>query len=288
MTRAVRLLLPTVLSALCAILAWQPDPGQSAPAPLTSTKRFTNSIKMKLARIPSGKFQMGSPKDEPGRQTTEQQHEVQITRPFYMSVYHVTQAQYQKVVGKNPSAFSAGGSSSASVRGMNTSDFPVECVDWNDATAFCKKLSALPAEKGARRFYRLPTEAEWEYACRAGTTTPYYCGKTLTGHANFSGSSVNRVSKVGSYKPNAWGLYDMHANVWHMCADYYDGNYYRVSPRKDPPGPKNSSLGWVARGGSWGNPPEWCRSATRAWVSRGQRNNIVGFRVACDIGGRAR
>jgi formylglycine-generating enzyme required for sulfatase activity len=91
---------------------------------------------------------------------------------------------------------------------------------------------------------------------------------------------------VGSYKPNAWGLYDMHGNVWHMCADFYDDGYYKVSPRKDPPGPKTGTT-WVARGGSWSNPAAHCRSAFRAFVSRGQRNYLVGFRIACDPGARA-
>jgi formylglycine-generating enzyme required for sulfatase activity len=289
MNRAARrLLLPTLLSGLCLTLTLQPEAGQSAPAPRGPGKNLTNSIKMKLVRIRAGKFLMGSPRDEPNRRVGEDQHQVEITRAFFLGIYHVTQAQYKKVMGSNPSYFSAGGSGSASVRGMNTSDFPVEGVDWDNALDFCKKLSALPGEKGARRVYRLPTEAEWEYACRAGTTTAYNTGKTLTAaQANFSGSSVGRVAKVGSYKPNAWGLYDMHGNVWHMVADWYDLNYYRVSPRKDPTGPATATLR-VARGGSWGNPVSACRCATRAHVSRGQRNYIVGFRVACDVGGRAR
>jgi formylglycine-generating enzyme required for sulfatase activity len=287
MTRAARRLLPpSLLSGLCLALALPPQPGQSAPAPLTSTGRFTNSVGMKMVRIRPGKFLMGSPRDEPGRSDEEFQHEVEITRAFYLGVYTVTQAQYQKVVGTNPSHYCATGARRAAVAGIDTRDFPVETVSWDDAVAFCKKLSALPAEKGARRVYRLPTEAEWEYACRAGTTTAYNCGKTLSkDQAHFSPSPLRRIAKVGSYKPNAWGLYDMHGNVWHMCADWYDANYYRVSPKKDPPGPAKGTT-WVARGGSWYNPASGCRSATRAWVVRDQRNFIVGFRAACDVGGR--
>jgi formylglycine-generating enzyme required for sulfatase activity len=277
---ALRCLLPpSLLSVLCLALALRPQPGQSAPAPLTK-KHFTNSIGMKLVRIPPGKFMMG----EPGASRSHPAHEVEISRAFFMSVHHVTQGQYQKVVGTNPSYFSPTGAGKAQVGGVDTTDFPVETVSWDDAIAFCKKLSALRGEKAARRVYRLPTEAEWEYACRAGTTTAYNCGKTLSkDQANFSPS--RRVTKVGSYKANAWGLYDMHGNVWHMCADWYDQDYYRVSPKKDPQGPAKGTY-WVARGGSWCNPANACSSAYRAWVSSGQRNYLVGFRVACDVGRR--
>jgi formylglycine-generating enzyme required for sulfatase activity len=280
-----RFLLPTLLCGLSLALALQPQPGPSAPAPLL-TKRFTNSVKMKLVRIAPGKFTMGSPNDESERNSNEIQHEVQITRSFFLGVYTVTQAQYKKVMGKNPCWFSATGHGQASVRGLNTDDFPVENVSWNDATAFCNKLSALPAEKGASRFYRLPTEAEWEYACRAGTTTAYHTGKTLEAkHANFSGSSVNRVAKVGSYKPNAWGLYDMHGNVWQWCADWHDDNYYRVSPKKDPSGPKVGNSREV-RGGCFLNTARQCRAAYRVYVHPTYASNHVGFRVACDVGRR--
>jgi formylglycine-generating enzyme required for sulfatase activity len=285
-SRTARLPTPAILSALCVALAWQPPLGESAPAPLLS-KRFTNSIGMKLVRISAGKFKMGSPAGEEGRRTDEHQHVVEITRPFYLGVYTVTQAQYKKVMGTNPSHFSATGPRQASVRGLNTDDFPVENVSWHDTVAFCKKLSARPAEKAARRFYRLPTEAEWEYACRAGTTTAYHTGKTLEARqANISGSSVNRVSKVGSYKPNAWGLYDVHGNVWQFCSDWYGDNYYRVSPRKDPPGPRAGTYR-VARAGCWHTSASFCRSAARTHLHPSTRYYTdVSFRVACDVGGR--
>jgi formylglycine-generating enzyme required for sulfatase activity len=296
MTRTARcLLLPALLCLLCAGLALWPEAGQSAPAPL-SKKHFTNTLSMKLVRIAKGKFLMGSPPSEVGRWATEHQHEVEITRGFFISTHHVTQAQYQKVMGTNPSHFRAGGAGAAFVRGLDTRDFPAENMPWNDALTFCKKLSALPGEKGARRVYRLPTEAEWEYACRAGTTTPFAFGKTLSStQANFNGNQpyggaargpyLQRPSKVGSYKPNAWGLYDMHGNVYHFCSDWYGENYYRVSPRKDPVGPKTGTTR-VVRGASWINDGMWCRSAFRIQVPPNDGRHHIGFRVVCDLGGR--
>jgi formylglycine-generating enzyme required for sulfatase activity len=282
-----RLLLPILLAALCAAVTVWPEAGPAAPAPLV-TNKLTNSIGMKMVRIPAGTFTMGSPLSEAGRDNSEAQHEVEITRSFFLGIYHVTQGEYEKVVGRNPSHFCPTGGGAAVLKGLDWRTLPVEHVSWDDAVAFCKKLSAMPGERAARRVYRLPTEAEWEYACRGGAKAPlayHYGDKLAMNQANVSGAGVNRTSKVGSYKPNAWGLYDMHGNVWQMCHDYYDANYYRVSPKKDPTGPK-AGTNWVARGGSWLNGPSQCRTAFRAWVSPNQRNNIVGFRVICHIGGR--
>jgi formylglycine-generating enzyme required for sulfatase activity len=284
MSRAARLLTPTLPLALCAALAWQPEPGQSAPAPLLS-RRFTNSVKMKLVRLAPGRFLMGSPAGEADRNAEEHRHEVEISRPFYLGVHTVTQKQYQQVMGTNPSCFSKGGAGKDRVKGLDTDDFPVESVSWEGAVAFCKRLSALPAEKGARRVYRLPSEAEWEYACRAGTSTPFHFGNTLDARQANVNSALGRPARVGSYRPNAWGLYDMHGNVWQFCADCYDGNYYRVSPRKDPAGPKAGSYR-VARGGSWMNPSRHCRAAIRTCVTPYLTYVSVGFRIACDLGGR--
>src|SRR5262249_28078986 len=144
-------------------------------------KVLTNSIGMKLARIPAGKFLMGSPPAEAERDPEEMPHEVTIGRPFYLGVHEGTQGQYQQVTGKNPAFFGP--------KQDRTPDHPVEQVRWADAVEFCKKLSALPAEKAAGRVYRLPTEAEWEYACRAGTTTPFHGGKALSSaQANCDGN----------------------------------------------------------------------------------------------------
>ena len=260
------------------------------------TKIVTNSIGMKLALIPAGKFVMGSPKDERDRCDDEEQHEVEITKPYYLGVYHVTQLEYEKIMGKNPSDFSATGSNKDEVKGMDTSRFPVENVSWDDTVEFCKKLSELSDEKKAGRTYRLPTEAEWEYACRAGTTTAFHSENSLSSEqANFDGNHphgeaakgkwLERPTTVGSYQPNAFGLYDMHGNAEQWCQDWYDDGYYKNSPKQDPAGPENGS-DRVVRGGSWCDFDWFCRSAVRLTGKPGNRNDARGFRVAAVQSGR--
>jgi formylglycine-generating enzyme required for sulfatase activity len=253
-------------------------------------KAITNSIGMKLVRIPVGKFLMGSPKDEKDRKDDEEQHEVEITKPFYMGACTVTQAQYVHVMDKNPSWFCAQGHAKDKIAGMDTSRFPVEQVSWDDAVAFCKNLSELPEEKKAGRIYRLPTEAEWEYACRAGTTTPFHFGISLSWkQANFDdnwpfgkGPYLKRTTTVGSYKPNAFGLYDMHGNVWQWCRDWYA----RKHPGgKDPEGTTAASSR-VIRGGSWNAHGRDCRSAARFRFDPGRPHGAVGFRVVAVYSGR--
>jgi formylglycine-generating enzyme required for sulfatase activity len=186
-------------------------------------------------------------------------------------------------MGTNPSSFSPTGSYKHQIGGLNTDDFPVDSVSWDDAAKFCAKLSGLPAEKGARRVYRLPTEAEWEYACRAGTSTAYSFGNTLSTTQANTGSAHPRPVRVGSYKPNAWGLHDMHGNLWELTADWYDQDYYGKSPKKDPYCSKPGR--WrMARGGAWPNDVSSARCAYRGWTSLGGAYHI-GFRVACTIGG---
>jgi formylglycine-generating enzyme required for sulfatase activity len=245
---------------------------------------------MKLVRIRAGKFLMGSPLDEPKRQPAEDQHEVEITREFFLGVYEVTQGQYEKVMGHNPSHFRAGGSREADVRGLDTRDFPVEGVKYEDAVAFCKKLSDQPVEKASRRSYRLPTEAEWEYACRAGAKeySAYHYGKTITNaDANFNGTP-RRTAKVGSYKPNAWGLYDMHGNVWEWVHDWYDEQYYRTGPKKDPQGPATGTQRLGRGGGYFNDDVVYLRSAHRGWTSPNNHHDGLGFRVACDLNRKPR
>jgi formylglycine-generating enzyme required for sulfatase activity len=253
--------------------------------------QITNSIGMKLVLIPPGEFMMGSPEGEKDRQEREgPQHRVRITRPFYFGVYQVTQEEYEQVMGTNPSAFSRDGRNSGRVSGLDTSRFPVESVSWNDAVEFCRRLSALPAERSAGREYRLPTEAEWEYACRAGTTTPFHFGSVLNGRqANHDGNYpygtsekgpyLERTTTVGSYSANGFGLYDMHGNVWEWCADWHAGDYYANSPVNDPKGPASGS-GRVIRGSSWGSFAGRCRSANRSGPSPGFRAIVLGFRLA--------
>jgi formylglycine-generating enzyme required for sulfatase activity/serine/threonine protein kinase len=249
-------------------------------------KRFENSIGMKLVLIPKGKFTMGSPANEEGRREGEDAHEVEITKPFYMGVYDVTQAQYRKVMGENPSYFSSTGDGKTSVEGQDTSNFPVETVCWHDGVAFCMKLSTLTEEKHAKRTYRLPTEAEWEYACRGGRSSPFHFGNAITSaKANFLGSNLKRTTAVGSYPANDFGLYDMHGNVWEWCADWYTTDYYKQTPRKDPQGPQTGARR-VLRGGSWYSEAGGCRAAIRYDYDPDRSTYNVGFRVVCVVGDR--
>ncbi len=269
------------------------------PPPPGQDKEITNSIGMKLALIPKGKFWMGSPEGETSRDADEgPQHEVEITKPFYLGVFEVTQEQYQKVTGNNPSYFNK------EKVGQDTSEFPVENVSWEDARAFCEKLSNLLEESKAGCVYRLPTEAEWEYACRGRAIlkkeehTVFHYGNSLSStQANFDGKYpyggagkgdyLKRTTKVGSYQSNDFGLYDMHGNVWEWCEDWHDANYYKRSPRQDPHGPEKSPENRrVLRGGSWYLNGRYCRSANRPGLDPGARNDSSGFRVVCVAGVR--
>ena len=239
---------------------------------------------MQLALIPEGEFQMGTPKSRKGGRDNIEHH-VRITKSFYLGVYEVSQEEFEKVMGKNSSAF-------RNLAGHDTKRFPIEMVTWDDAVEFCKKLSALPEEQQAGRRYRLPYEAEWEYACRAGSTTLFFYGDSLSSiQANFDGflpyggaprgPNLQRPSAVGSFRPNAFGLYDMHGNVYEWCADKYDRNYYEKSPVKDPKGPQAGESLRVLRGGSWNGIARLCRSADRYYDSPTRTYNDYGFRLAC-------
>jgi formylglycine-generating enzyme required for sulfatase activity len=282
--------LPLVLVAvLCGLESARFTSVAQAPG---ADKLVTNSIDMKLTLIPAGKFLMGSAAGEEERDAEELQHEVVISRPFYMGVYPVTQGQYAKVMGKHSSHFNP--------KNGGSLDNPVEQVRWAEAVQFCQRLSHLDGELKAGRVYRLPTEAEWEYACRAGTTTTFNCGNSLSStQANFNGNYpyggaaqgpfLQKTTKVGSYAPNAWGLFDMHGNVWQWCADWYDPDYYKNSPRADPKGPAQGVLGTgfasdffhVVRGGCWLDEGRACRAAYRFRLQTSEPYRIVGFRVAC-------
>jgi uncharacterized protein (TIGR02996 family) len=254
-----------------------------------------NSIGMPLALIPSGSFWMGSPAWEPGRYKDEgPRHKVEISRAFYLGIHPVTQEQYQRVTGSNPSHFRSRGEGAPLVRGIDTSSFPVERVSWHDAVEYCRQLSELPQEKAVGRVYRLPSEAEWEYACRAGTTTLFYHGDALTSdRANIDGKlpvggappggCLARTCPVGSYAPNAFGLYDMHGNVWEWCSDWYDELYYERSPASDPTGPVAGSRR-VLRGGSWFYSASICRSAYRYRYEPDVQQSYFGLRVALTAG----
>jgi uncharacterized protein (TIGR02996 family) len=259
----------------------------------------TNSIGMRFVLIPPGTFLMGSPDDEDGRNAAEGPvHEVEISRPFYLGTHPVTQAQWRAVMGDNPSHFCATGGGKDSVKGMSTDDFPVESVSWEDVAVYLDRLSALEKESEAGRKYRLPSEAEWEYACRGGAAfyQVFHFGNSLSSkQANFSGNDpyggadkglyLERTCKVGSYPANAFGLHDLHGNVWEWCNDWYARDYYASSPRRDPLGPSEGS-GRVIRGGSWADDGQGCRSAHRGDYAPAYRNDYLGFRLALVPTGR--
>lgn len=262
----------------------------SPPGGQLAAKGIKNSIGMLLMPIPKGTFFMGSPRGATPKKD-EKQHEVEITTDFYMSAYEVTQEEYRKVMGSNPSAYSEGGEQHNSVAKQDTSRFPVENVSWHDADNFCKTLSARAGERG--RLYRLPTEAEWEYACRGGKrdARPFQFGNTLfAGLANFDCrlpfgegkplNSLNHPCPVGTFQPNFFGLYDMHGNVREWCSDWYDGDYYTHSSSSDPQGPSKGRRR-VVRGGSWMEDGRSCRAMHRDSCVPTRPDHYTGFRVVC-------
>ncbi len=256
---------------------------QGKPAPQTSPNIVTNSIGMKLTTIPAGQFLMGSKNEEGQRGNEGPQHEVELTRGFYLGVHPVTQGEYQQVVGSNPSRFSG------------ARQRPVEQVSWLDAVVFCNRLSKREKREAFYNVigqevqivggdgYRLPTEAEWEYACRAGTTTPWWFGDhelRLRDFAWYHLNSGNTTHPVGEKPANDWGLHDMYGNVCEWCQDRFSSEYYADSPKCDPLGP-DAGQGRVLRGGSWGYYPDQCQSAFRYFSTLpGSQNASYGFRVA--------
>lgn len=242
-----------------------------------SPEEFTNSIGMKFVLIPKGTFTMGSPTSEKERNTNERQHQVTISKEYYLGVTEVTQEQYKRVIGINLSNFQ-----DDKVEGSSL-NHPVDGVSWAEAIAFSKNLSELPAEKNAGRVYRLPTEAEWEYACRAGSKSAYCfaeSSKSLGDYAWSLSNSNNRTHSVGEKKANAWGLHDMHGNVWEWCSDFYGD--YPVGSVNDPTGPREGSYR-VFRGGSWELGAAVCRSASRSWNTPLLQYHAIGFRLAMNL-----
>jgi len=244
-------------------------------------KKFKNSLDMEFVLIPAGTFLMGSPVNEARRNKSENQHTVTITKSFYMQATEVTLDQWWDVMGKKFFG-----------RRKGYEDGPVTKVSWFDCLKFIEKLN-----KKGQGVYRLPTEAEWEYACRAGTQTAYNWGNKIDcSNAMFAnntkrdheGSCVdfikskdlkpNRPAPAKSYAANAWGLYDMHGNVWEWCQDWYQ-NYYPKGGVTDPKGPNSSERGKIRRGGSWFGKGRSCRSANRAWANPAARFETTGFRL---------
>ena len=214
-------------------------------------------IKLDMVLIPAREFQMGSPESEKYHQDNALQHEVTLTKPFYMGKYEVTQEQWESVMGNSPSSRTKG------------AKLPVTNVSWEDCQEFIKKLN----EKTSGG-YRLPTEAEWEYSCRAGTTTAYSYGDNLTkSDANIDGDSIKAV---GSYRPNAFGLYDMHGNVWEWCNDWYGS--LQDGEVTDPKGAA-TGISRVLRGGSFNNNESKARSSNRNNNTPTNRGTDLGFRL---------
>ena len=249
-------------------------------------QRFTNSLGMELVLIPPGEFLMGSSPSDPAAQESVPQHPVRITKPFYLGVHEVTQAQYKKLFGFNPSHFSPLGSHQEFVGGLDTEKLPVDHVNWSEAHSYCQYLSRLPDEEAAGRRYRLPTEAEWEYACRAGTTSRFSFGDSASlANANINGwtdsesgqAPLGRTAAIGSYSPNPFGLHDMHGNVWEWCAG--SRRQYTKQPQIDPHGP--ITIYSVLRGGAWDFPQALCRSDYRTEAFNGYV--FAGFRVVCEV-----
>jgi uncharacterized protein (TIGR02996 family) len=242
---------------------------------------------IEFAWIHPGSFLMGSPDSEKGRDDNEQQHRVTLTAGFWMGIYPVTQEQWQKVMGDNPSDFSRTGRGKDAVKQIGEADlarFPVENVSWDLAQEFCAKLSERLSQGVS-----LPTEAQWEYACRAGTTSPFHFGAVLNGRAAHccgkhpygtkkKGPSLSWPTVVGSYPPTAWGLCDMHGNVWELCQDNYEDDRV-VLGAIDPFAEPQADDGRVLRGGMWGSYSRQCRSASRQFIEPENWSNGMGLRV---------
>ena len=269
--------------------------------PKNRTFDLGNGVNLEMVLIPAGTFMMGSPESEEDRREDETQHQVTISKPFYMGKYPLTQAQWQQVMGNNPSHF------------KGDKLLPVENVSWDDTQAFCLKLKEITQAP-----FGIPTESQWEYACRAGTDTPFHFGSQLNGsQANCDGTVpygteakgpyFEKTTQVGKYQANPWGLYDMHGNVMEWCSDWYgaypaasvtdpnslaaglypilmewcsdwDGAYPAASVT-DPSGPAAGSYR-VHRGGCWIDDAVGCRSAIRRGDGPSDRARLLGFRVA--------
>ncbi len=244
-----------------------PTPTPTPSATLDTT--YTNSIGMEFVLIPAGEFEMGAPTNEAGRDNDEGPvHQVALQHAFYMGTYEVTQVQWRAVMGSDPAFFTG------------DDNLPVEMVSWDDVQEFIRKLNA---KEGTDK-YRLPSEAEWEYACRAGTTTRYSFGDSdakLGEYAWFAENSGDETHPVDQKKPNPWGLYDMHGNVWEWVQDVYHESY---------DGAPTDGSAWVGsgslrvyRGGSWCNVAGYCRSASRGCAGPALRCDDLGFRLVRSV-----
>ena len=241
-------------SDIAEAVARQPKEAKSMNLPVDKTIKLGSGATLELAYVPSGRFFMG-----------EAKFPVQISRGFYMGKYEVTQEQWEAVMGNNPSKFKGSG-------------LPVDTVSWNDCKEFIAKLNGELKDQLGGAVFRLPTEAEWEYACRAGTTGDYE-SDNLDPAGWYDGNSEETTHRVGGKKPNGWGLHDMHGNVWEWCHDYY-GDYDTHQPLLvDPEGVSGGGFR-VTRGGSWADNDDACQSDFRDYNNPGDGSCYGGFRLA--------
>jgi formylglycine-generating enzyme required for sulfatase activity len=272
-----------VLPPCCLLILWAalvvPRIGEAAE------KAYTNSIGMEFVLIPAGTFQMGS-NDNDGEAAANEKprHPVTISKPFYLGKYEVTQAQWEAVMGSSPYTLPRSNPyySLPGMAGRLNKPTNPATVSWNDAQEFIKRLN----QKEGHTRYRLPTEAEWEYAARAGTTTAYSFGedaRQLRHYAWFGEDFASgSTHPVGQKEPNGWGLYDVHGNVWEWVQDWYDERYYANNPSVDPKGPQSGSK-HVVRGGSWHQTSTSWRSAFRREYEADYRGISIGFRLALSV-----
>ncbi|MBN2431699.1 MAG: formylglycine-generating enzyme family protein [Acidobacteria bacterium] len=275
---ALSLIIPLLVLSL-GFISWTETTAGSTPSAAAAgdtvppaPAAFTNEFGMDFVYLPPGEFMMGSDQGAPNERPV---HRVQITRGYYLQTTELTQRQWTAVMGTRPWE--------AVRHAPSGPDYPAVGVSWEDARAFVAALS----EKSGRT-YRLPTEAEWEYACRAGTTTEFYYGDERSGLGDY-GWYVDNTVRVGlehaqpvaRKKPNAWGLYDMHGNVWEWCADHFSEDYYARSPLADPAGPE-SGYPRVLRGGAYDQPPRYCRSAIRIKYFADNSYAYIGFRILAE------
>jgi formylglycine-generating enzyme required for sulfatase activity len=236
--------------------------------PKELTVDLGGGVKLELVLIPAGEFMIGSPdSDEDAFFGEKPQHRVRITKPFCLGKYLVTQEQWEALTGSNPSHF----------KGLKN---PVDSVSWEECQLFLDRLNRRQGNPAGK--FQLPTESQWEFACRAGSRARYYFGDDedhLGEYAWYEKNSGRRTHPVGEKKPNTWGLYDMHGNVWEWCADRWDGGYYTNSLMDDPTGPSGGSSR-VVRGGGWLDYAGHCRSASRGRYAPASQRYFLGFRVA--------
>ncbi|MCC7138343.1 MAG: SUMF1/EgtB/PvdO family nonheme iron enzyme [Planctomycetes bacterium] len=256
--------------------------------------RVRNSVEMDLVLVMPGGVMIGSPADEAERNDDERALPARIGRPCFLGRTEVTQAQWERVMGSNPSWYRRGGEGASAVASVDPASLPVEQVSWEEATEFCRRLSALPAEQAAGRVYRLPTEGEWEYGCRAGAASAFAFGKTIgPAEANVDGRKpyldadeqpgLGRPAPVGSYPPNRWGLCDMHGNVAEWVADAYTNRTSEGATYLPELAPSADAR--VTKGGSFLGAVGQSRSAARVGRVPGFRHRTLGFRVACFAAG---